>query len=63
MQVEGTEIVRRKIPMMMIVVVVALLSLLLFIAGLMLGYGILHSPLEVFNPKTWTHILKLTGAA
>jgi hypothetical protein len=63
MQVEKTDIVYRKLPIMMIVLIVVILSLLLFIIGLMLGYGILHSPLDVFNPKTWTHILKLTGAA
>ncbi len=62
MQVEKTDIVYRKLPIMMIVLIVVILSLLLFIIGLMLGYGILHSPLDVFNPKTWTHILKLTGA-
>ncbi|KAA1039425.1 DNA-directed RNA polymerase subunit beta [Macrococcus equipercicus] len=57
------EFIHRKLPLMTVLLIVIILSLLLFLVGLMVGYGILHSPIEVLNPGTWTHILKLTGAA
>ncbi|RAK48561.1 hypothetical protein BHX94_10835 [Macrococcoides bohemicum] len=42
--------------------IVILLMLILFVIGMMIGYGILHSPMDVFKPSTWTHLLKLTGS-
>lgn len=60
--IQEVEIVHRSIPLILIVAIVAVLSIILFVIGLMIGYGILHSPLEVFNPKTWLHLLKMTGS-
>ncbi|TDL95390.1 DNA-directed RNA polymerase subunit beta [Macrococcus carouselicus] len=57
----GTEIVHRKVPLLFTILIVLALAGLLFIVGMMLGYGVLHSPLDVFKPSTWTHVFELTG--
>ncbi|MCE4957602.1 DNA-directed RNA polymerase subunit beta [Macrococcoides caseolyticum] len=59
--INGTEVIHRRIPILLSVVVVFILMLLLFIIGMMIGYGILHSPFDIFKPSTWTHLIKLTG--
>ncbi|OJG50517.1 hypothetical protein RV03_GL001803 [Enterococcus gallinarum] len=41
------------------ILLVILLAILLFIAGTMIGYGIIGDgmPLKVFSPHLWNHIL------
>ncbi|WJP97576.1 DNA-directed RNA polymerase subunit beta [Macrococcus bovicus] len=58
----GNEVVHRKIPMFMTIMIILALALILFLTGLMMGYGVLHSPFGIFNPNTWTHIFELTGS-
>ncbi|GGB12417.1 DNA-directed RNA polymerase subunit beta [Macrococcus hajekii] len=57
----GTEVVHRKIPILLTIIIVLVLSFILFMIGMMIGYGVLHSPLDVFKPSTWSHIFELTG--
>lgn len=60
--INGTEVIHRRIPILLTVCIVILLMIILFVIGMMIGYGILHSPMDVFKPSTWTHLLKLTGS-
>lgn len=60
--IDGTEVIHRRIPILLTVGVVLLLMLILFVVGMMIGYGILHSPFDIFRPSTWTHLIKLTGS-
>ncbi|MCU7558099.1 DNA-directed RNA polymerase subunit beta [Macrococcus capreoli] len=60
--INGTEVIHRRIPILFTVCVVFILMLLLFVVGMMIGYGILHSPLDIFKPSTWTHLFKFTGS-
>ncbi|MFB8580939.1 DNA-directed RNA polymerase subunit beta [Enterococcus gallinarum] len=41
------------------ILLVILLAILLFIAGTMIGYGVIGDgmPLKVFSPHLWNHIL------
>ncbi|TDM13761.1 DNA-directed RNA polymerase subunit beta [Macrococcus bovicus] len=48
--------------MFMTIMIILALALILFLTGLMMGYGVLHSPFGIFNPNTWTHIFELTGS-
>ncbi|RXK17550.1 DNA-directed RNA polymerase subunit beta [Macrococcus sp. DPC7161] len=61
-EIRGTIVQHRSIPLISIFIVVIVLSILMFVIGLMIGYGVLHSPLEIFNPKTWQHAMELTGS-
>lgn len=61
-KIGATEVIHRRIPIMVSIIVVLLLMMLVFVLGLMIGYGILHSPFDIFRPSTWTHLLKLTGS-
>lgn len=51
----------RLIPIWLRLLIVFLLLLLSFIAGLMFGFGVIGEgkPLDVLNPKIWTHIYDL----
>ncbi len=60
--INGTEVIHRRIPILFMVSIIILLMMILFVFGMMIGYGILHSPMDVFKPSTWTHLLKLTGS-
>ena len=44
------------------ILLVIVLAVLLFLGGLMIGYGIIGdgSPFRVFNPEVWDHILEFT---
>lgn len=60
--INGTEVIHRRMPIMLTICIVIILMILLFVIGMMIGYGILHSPFDIFKPSTWTHLLKLTGS-
>lgn len=60
--INGTEVIHRRVPILLTVCIVLLLMIILFVIGMMMGYGILHSPMDIFKPSTWTHLLKLTGS-
>lgn len=44
-----------------ILIFLVIASTVLFVIGLMIGYGILHSPFGIFSPETWQHVIDLTG--
>lgn len=60
--INGTEVIHRRVPILFMASIIILLMMILFVIGMMIGYGILHSPMDVFKPSTWTHLLKLTGS-
>ncbi|WP_414045684.1 DNA-directed RNA polymerase subunit beta [Macrococcus equi] len=60
--INGTEVIHRRVPILLTVFIVLVLMVILFVVGMMIGYGILHSPIDIFKPSTWTHLFKLTGS-
>ncbi|AQL55711.1 DNA-directed RNA polymerase subunit beta [Abyssicoccus albus] len=54
------KVVLRKFPLFARILIVLYLAILLFIVGLMIGFGILGNPMDVFDLDTWKHIVELT---
>lgn len=57
-----TEVVHRTVPIYITLLIIFVLMFVLFIVGMMIGYGILHSPIDIFKPSTWQHLKELTGS-
>ncbi|MGZ9849920.1 DNA-directed RNA polymerase subunit beta [Macrococcus psychrotolerans] len=57
-----TEVVHRTVPIYITLSIIFALMIVLFIVGMMIGYGILHSPIDIFKPSTWQHLKELTGS-
>lgn len=60
--VSGTDVYLKKSPLLKRLIIILIASIVLFVVGMMIGYGILHSPFGVFNPKTWIHLKEMTGS-
>lgn len=56
---ETSKIVHRKIPMIVRILLYLYIAILLVVIGLMIGYGILGNPFEVFRIETWQYIKDL----
>lgn len=54
-----TKIVHRRFPMLVRLLLYIYVALMLVVIGLMIGYGILNNPFEVFRIETWQHIRDL----
>ncbi|CAM3407805.1 DNA-directed RNA polymerase subunit beta [Nosocomiicoccus ampullae] len=54
-----TKIVHRRFPMLVRLLLYIYVALMLVVIGLMIGYGILSNPFEVFRIETWQHIRDL----
>ncbi|MBP1939928.1 DNA-directed RNA polymerase subunit beta [Phocicoccus pinnipedialis] len=57
---DDRKLVHRKFPLLVRILIYLYLALMLSIIGLMIGYGILDNPFEVFRIETWEHIIDLT---
>lgn len=57
---ENKKLVYRKFPLLVRILIFLYVALMLSIVGLMIGYGILDNPFEVFRIETWEHIIDLT---
>jgi len=54
-----TKIFHRRFPMLVRLLLYIYVALMLVVIGLMIGYGILSNPFEVFRIETWQHIRDL----
>ena len=61
-QIGDTEVIHRTVPIYVTLIFVLVLMAIIFIIGMMIGYGILHSPIDIFKPSTWQHLRELTGS-
>lgn len=57
---DNKKLVHRKFPLLVRILIFLYVALMLSIIGLMIGYGILDNPFEVFRIETWEHIINLT---
>lgn len=60
--VDGTDVYLKKSPLLPRLIIILIASIILFVIGMMIGYGILHSPFGIFDPKTWMHLKEMTGS-
>lgn len=54
------KLVHRRFPLIVRILLYIYVAIILFFLGLMIGFGILENPLEVFRLETWEHIINLT---
>ncbi|SOC42667.1 DNA-directed RNA polymerase subunit beta [Salinicoccus kekensis] len=54
------KLVHRRFPLVVRILLFLYVAIIIFFAGLMIGYGILANPFEVFRLETWEHIINLT---
>lgn len=57
---QSKNLVHRRFPLIVRVLLFVYIAVIVFFVGLMIGYGILDNPIEVFRLETWEHIINLT---
>lgn len=54
------KLVHRRFPLIVRILLFVYIAVIVFFVGLMIGFGILDNPIEVFRLETWEHIINLT---
>lgn len=54
------KLVHRRFPLIVRILLFVYIAVIIFFVGLMIGFGILDNPIEVFRLETWEHIINLT---
>lgn len=54
------KLVHRRFPLIVRILLFVYIAVIIFFVGLMIGFGILDTPIEVFRLETWEHIINLT---
>ncbi|GAB3058265.1 DNA-directed RNA polymerase subunit beta [Salinicoccus sesuvii] len=57
---QSKKLVHRRFPLIIRIMLFIYIAIIVFFAGLMIGFGILDNPMEVFRIETWEHIINLT---
>ncbi|GAA3715435.1 MULTISPECIES: DNA-directed RNA polymerase subunit beta [Salinicoccus] len=57
---ESRKLVHRRFPLIVRILLYVYVAIIVFFVGLMIGYGILNNPMEVFRLETWEHIINMT---
>ncbi len=57
---QSKKLVHRRFPLIVRILLFVYIAVIVFFVGLMIGFGILDNPIEVFRLETWEHIIKLT---
>ncbi|WP_017549600.1 DNA-directed RNA polymerase subunit beta [Salinicoccus carnicancri] len=57
---QSKKLVHRRFPLIVRVLLFVYIAVIVFFVGLMIGFGILDNPIEVFRLETWEHIINLT---
>lgn len=60
MEETSKKIVHRRFPLVVRILLFVYIAIIIFFVGLMMGYGILDNPFEIFRLETWEHIINLT---
>lgn len=58
---QSKKLVHRRFPLVVRLLLFIYIAIIIFFVGLMIGYGILSNPFEVFRLETWEHIFNLAG--
>ncbi|HIW13555.1 MAG TPA: DNA-directed RNA polymerase subunit beta [Candidatus Salinicoccus stercoripullorum] len=57
---QSKKLVHRRFPLIVRILLFVYIAVIVFFVGLMIGFGILDNPIEVFRLETWEHIINLT---
>lgn len=57
---QSKKLVHRRFPLIVRILLFIYIAVIVFFVGLMIGFGILDNPIEVFRLETWEHIINLT---
>ncbi|MCC4723152.1 MULTISPECIES: DNA-directed RNA polymerase subunit beta [unclassified Salinicoccus] len=57
---QSKKLVHRRFPLIIRILLFIYIAIIVFFGGLMIGYGILDNPMEVFRIETWEHIINMT---
>ncbi|AKG74784.1 DNA-directed RNA polymerase subunit beta [Salinicoccus halodurans] len=57
---QSKKLVHRRFPLIVRILLFVYVAVIIFFVGLMIGFGILDNPIEVFRLETWEHIINLT---
>lgn len=57
---QSKKLVHRRFPLIVRILLFVYIAVIIFFVGLMIGFGILDNPIEVFRLETWEHIINLT---
>lgn len=60
MEETSKKLVHRRFPLVVRILLFVYIAIIIFFVGLMMGYGILDNPFEIFRLETWEHIINLT---
>ena len=60
MEETSKKLVHRRFPLVVRILLFIYIAIIIFFVGLMMGYGILDNPFEIFRIETWEHIINLT---
>lgn len=60
MEETSKKLVHRRFPLVVRILLFVYIAIIIFFVGLMMGYGILDNPFEIFRIETWEHIINLT---
>ncbi len=60
MEETSKKLVHRRFPLVVRILLFVYIAIIVFFLGLMIGYGILDNPFEIFRIETWEHIINLT---
>lgn len=60
MEETSKKLVHRRFPLVVRILLFVYIAIIIFFVGLMMGYGILENPFEIFRLETWEHIINLT---
>ena len=60
MEETSKKLVHRRFPLVVRILLFLYIATIVFFVGLMMGYGILGNPFEIFRIETWEHIINLT---
>jgi hypothetical protein len=61
MKKQSKKLVHRRFPLAVRLLLFIYIAIIIFFVGLMIGYGILGNPIDIFRIETWEHIINLTG--
>lgn len=57
---QSKKLIHRRFPLIVRILLFIYIAVIVFFVGLMIGFGILDNPIEVFRLETWEHIINLT---
>ncbi|WP_052254763.1 DNA-directed RNA polymerase subunit beta [Salinicoccus sp. YB14-2] len=60
MEETSKKLVHRRFPLVVRILLFVYIAIIVIFVGLMMGYGILGNPFEIFRIETWEHIINLT---